>query len=500
MKQLFIDDYAVEEITNLVRKLHQPQKFEGNAVVRPEHRWENIAIQIRTAPTWVPDEGVFKMMYGASAESLDPEPKLTVTGDPASEGFVCYATSTDGVNWEKPFLELHNYEGLWWNGEPIATRNNIVPDGMWLSPYYDPSDPDPERRYKGMGWLKDRPGLSPAVSPDCLHWKYLDVAPVPSSDEAQLTHDVATGRFILTVKHGGPYGRSVYLTTSEDFETWSEQQLIFHADERDQENGKERLARFFDDQRYLAPVVNRPEEYRTDVYHMAVFPYEGLYLGLPVMFHWSGKHPPMYENVDGRKTVELTSSRDLRHWNRVADRAPFLTLSPVGDGAQTSCVRGAYDTGQLEPTNRPILRNDELWFYYTGLKYRCLTLAEKISRAYLDSGAVCMAKLRLDGFVSLKGGVEWGSVFTKPITVEGKELRVNVDSWRGRVRAEIVDATNGQPIPGFSTDDSLPAVIDRVDVALRWKNKPDLSELLGKMVRIRFSILRAELYAFWFAG
>jgi len=122
------------------------------------------------------------------------------------------------------------------------------------------------------------------------------------------------------------------------------------------------------------------------------------------------------------------------------------------------------------------------------------------AKTYLDGSAVCMAKLRMDGFVSLQGGVEWGSVLTKPIVVEDKALHINVDSWRGQVRAEILDASEGQPIPGFTRDESIPTVIDSIDEVLRWENKPDLSELLGKTVRIRFSVLRAHLYAFWFAG
>jgi hypothetical protein len=495
MKHLFIDDQIVERIDNLARKLHQPEKFEANAVVRPEHLWENIAIQIRGAPAWAPDEELFKMIYLTSAEAADRSFEFTATGDVSGDGFYCYATSTDGVNWEKPFLGLHDYPALLWNGQPIGGRNNILPSaqGLLLAPIYDASDPDPDRRYKGMGWPPNSDGLRPAISANGVHWKFLDVTIRPAGDEAQLNHDESGRRFILTLKRSGPYGRSVYLSTSEDFEHWSEPELIFHADQQDQENGKERLARFLDDPAYLRPVFHRPEEYRTDVYHMAAFPYEGLYLGMPVMFHWAGKHPPMYENVDGRKTIELTSSRDLRHWNRVANRAPFMQLSPVGDGS-------AYDTGQLEPASHPILRNDELWFYYTGLRDRCQTLGEKLARGYLDSGAVCMARLRLDGFVSLKGGIEWGSVLTRPLVVEGRELHVNVDSWRGQVRAEILDAAGGQPISGFSRDESIPAVIDRIDVPLRWKQRSDLSELRGSTVRIRFWVQRAELYAFWFAG
>ena len=493
VKHLFVDDGVVEEIDNLARKLHQPCKFRGNAVLRPEHRWENIRLYLTVAPAWVPEEGVFKLIYGSSAESLDPDARLARTVHPAGESFHCYATSSDGVNWEKPILGLYDYPGLLWNGKPIGSQNNIVPTARSLCPVYDPADPDPARRYKGVGWFPGERGLKPVSSADCLHWEFLDVPVIPSSDTAKFTYDEARGLFILTVKHSGPYGRSVYLTTSEDLEQWSEQELIFHADQVDQENGADRLDRFFEDPRFLTPNINRPEEYRTDVYHMSVFPYEGLYLGLPVMHHWSGKYPPMYENVDSRKTVELTCSRDLRHWERVVDRAPFMELSPVGDGS-------AYDTGQIAPASRPIVRNNELWFYYTGMRYRRLTIADYMERRYLDGGAICLAKLRLDGFVSVKGGIEWGSVLTQPLVVESKKLHINVDSWRGQVRAEILDASEGGPIAGFTREESIPAVIDSIDEVLRWVDKPDLCELVGKTVRIRFYILRAELYAFWFAA
>jgi hypothetical protein len=494
MKYLFIDDRDVEEIDNLARKLHQPEKFPGNVAVRPEHRWENCGIQIRTKPAWDPQDECFKMVYLASAEGPDAEVKLDATGAPSGgEAFYCYTTSKDGVNWEKPFLGLHDYQGLLWNGKPIGGENNILPSaqGMLLGPIFDPSEENPARRFKGLAYRGGE--LEPLVSGDGLSWANPGLAPLSSADESHLILDEERKLFIATVKHGGPYGRAFFLTTSEDFENWSEQEMIFHADQVDQENGCERLQRFFDDPAYLTPVYNRPEEWRTDVYNFPVFPYEGLYLGLPVMHHWSGKHPPMYENVDSRKSVELASSRDLLHWERVAHRAPFLEHSPVGDGS-------AYDTGQIVTTSGPVVRNNELWFYYVGLKHRSLSIADMLNREYLDAGAVCMARLRMDGFVSLKGGIEWGSVLTGPVNVEGSELCVNVDSWRGQVKAEISDAEDGRVLPGFSGEECVPAVIDSIDAPLRWKEKADLSELIGRKVRIRFSILRGELYAFWFAG
>src|SRR4051794_10043252 len=55
-KYLFVDDYNVESIDNLARRLHQPQKVADNVVIRAEHRWENAGIQIRTTPVWLPEE------------------------------------------------------------------------------------------------------------------------------------------------------------------------------------------------------------------------------------------------------------------------------------------------------------------------------------------------------------------------------------------------------------------------------------------------------------
>ena len=120
-----------------------------------------------------------------------------------------------------------------------------------------------------------------------------------------------------------------------------------------------------------------PEEWRTDIYHFPVFRYEDMYLALPTMHHWAGKHPPLYENVDSRKSVELAVSRDKRTWERVADRAPFLELSPVGSGR--------YDTGQIGITNGVVHRNNELWFYYTAAKRRAHSIPEQINFDYLDA-------------------------------------------------------------------------------------------------------------------
>ena len=71
-----------------------------------------MVLQIRTTPSWDPQEDLFKMLHQSGAEGPDPNLTLDVTGQLAgSENFMCLATSTDGVNWENP------NHGLDWNGE-----------------------------------------------------------------------------------------------------------------------------------------------------------------------------------------------------------------------------------------------------------------------------------------------------------------------------------------------------------------------------------------------
>ena len=496
-KHLFIDNHEIEDIWNLARKIHQPEKFHANTIIRPEHRWENMYVRMWGGPVWDPSEELFKIIYlGTAAQDISAlgtgsAVTLDETGASGTSGnYSCYATSEDGVNWEKPFIGLYEYDGKLWDKSPIGTGNNIIPsiNGHIRGPVYHATEPDPNRRFKAQIY-RDK-ALYAAASPDCIHWEELDeIPPHESLDVSELYYDETEDLFISTIKHRTYYGRSFFLSTSKDFENWTEQELIFHADQTDQENGFERLQKFFDDDRYLTPVRNRPEEWRTDIYHFPVFRYEDMYLALPTMHHWAGKHPPLYENVDSRKSVELASSRDLHNWHRVANRAPFMELSPIGEGR--------YDTGAIGATNGVIRRNDELWFYCMGSKQRSLPIADALNFGYLDSSAISMARLRLDGFVSLKGGIEWGSVTTKPIEVTGAQLHINTDSWRGRVKTEILDSESMDPIPSYTEDDSIATNIDSIDEVARWQDKRDLTGLSGKTVRLRFHLWQAELYSFW---
>ena len=85
----------------------------------------------------------------------------------------------------------------------------------------------------------------------------------------------------------------------------------------------------------------------------------------------------------------------------------------------------------------PVEHGDELWFYYSALKWRdnpyrfnsdrtrrdpqTLSPSERADQAE-GGGAVCLAVLRRDGFVSLDAGEQPGTVTTRPFRCAGTKL------------------------------------------------------------------------------
>ena len=438
-RQLFLDDAVIAKSEHLTRTLHQPEK--KGAVIRSADASQTI--QTRTAPIWDPEAKLFKLWVMSTDEPL--------------------RISRDGLHWTA-------------GPKPNMRIDHVV---------YDPHDPDPARRYKAsllnMGF---------AVSPDGVAWTKVDVPAIPSSDEGNFSYDPQQGLFIHTVKRMGPFGRSVAIATSRDFKSWADDGVVFHADELDQKLGVQHIHARAMDPTLQQVLYQSPQAQKVDVYNMGVFHYEGIYIGLPAMFHATGP-VPNYPNTDGFQLIQLVFSRDLKTWVRSGERKTFIGPSRLESGA--------YDLTQILPPSAPILRGDELWFYYTGLKYRA-------SFTYVgtypdgktvpmpgrdrDVGAICLAVLRRDGFVSMDAGEEQGMLLTKPMVLAGSALHLNADATAGDVSVTVLDG-----------NDQIVAVSEPVSgnqprALVRWKSG-NLDSVQAKAVSLRFSLRKASLYSFW---
>ena len=476
-KQLFLDDDAIETKYGLRRTLNKPDRV--GPVMRPDRSRGQVTLQSSSTPQWHSEKGVWEWWYRAGY----PLPPSGTRLDGRVE-LMHYATSTDGHHWDTPSLGLYEWRG--------SRDNNIAvdPDGKKL--YHvlrDERDEDPQRRYKAL-FARGGSDRYPAVSPDGFDWTMIDVPPVPSGDTSHLTFDEITGQFVATVKILTEWGRSVWLSTSEDFIQWTEPELILHSDEIDRNNRRRRVRQVVEDPAYLSPPVVENESYIAQVYRMSVMPYEGLYIGFPVLFNPAG--PWKGANFFGISQVELAVSRDLRDWKRVANRDVFIGVQPW-DGER-------YDTAQLLTCGRPVVREDlgEIWVYYDACRFRAAKedVDESYHKYWEDLNAVALAKVRLDGFVSLDAEKK-GTMVTSPFVLDG-DLYVNVESQHGELRAEVLDAETMEPVPGFGLANCDPVRGDELSRRLTWSGSG--ASARDRPVRLRFEISRAKLYAFWLDG
>ena len=457
-RQLFLDDHGIAKIDGLQRTMHQPKK--RGAVIVPDQPWEK-ALQTRCAPAWDDAAKRYKLWMITST------PVEGVAG-------TTYAESLDGVKWTKPILRQWKFQASLENNFVAVEPDSAWPANAMENVVYDPDDADPQRRFKGfLGAF----GRQPIASPDGIHWKKLDVPVLLSSDESNLSYDRQRRTFIATLKTNGPFGRSHGIWTSQDFQTWTNTNVLIHADEGDQRLANANiLARLADDQ-LQQPRYNDPADYNADIYNVGVFRYEGLYVALPAVYHATGKIP--VGNTDGFHLIQLSSSRDLQKWQHAGDRQTFIGPSPVKGEA--------FDLTQLLPPSAPVVHEDELWFYYTGLKHR----AEPAQPAPGGTGAICLAVLRRDGFVSLDAGETPGTITTKPFKWSGGKLMANVDTKEpGEFRVEVLD-TEGAVI-----ETSQPLTGNQPRGEFRWSQGLPES-LRGRQISLRFTLREASFYAWW---
>jgi hypothetical protein len=508
-RQLFLDDFIVERIDGLTRTMHQPVK--RGPVLKAEEPWEGVYIAVFSPPMWIPDEGVFKQVY-----------ECRYGGYRGKSGHkYVLAISKDGIHWEKPNLGLVEFEG--------SKENNLfrTPDNRRLvHVVFDPDDPDPKRRYKGL--LTVPGGRVPVVSSDCLHWQKLD-AQLPSADAGTMAFDRDKRLFMAMLKRSNPdtVGRSYDVSFSEDFINWSKPRFMFGMDkDRDQKMALDVIRRRLANPALAKPLFidpdpaigwRRPEgkrhipTWRAECYNFGVVPYEDLYLGLITVYYPTGQRLPERTNADGFNLIQLAMSRDLKEWKRLGDRQPFLEPSPLTKG-----LVGNYDRLQLGAYNGIIQHADEVRFYYGGLKRRVpqhsrwpdgsprepATLSDFERADWLKDthSAMCLAVLRQNGFISLTAGDKAGQIITKPLAATGDRLLLNVDVQNGGyAKVELLD-TNNRPLEGFSLQDCVAVETDGIRQIALWKSNADIRSLSGKTIRLHFELKQADLYSFQFTA
>jgi hypothetical protein len=135
---------------------------------------------------------------------------------------------------------------------------------------------------------------------------------------------------------------------------------------------------------------------------------------------------------------------------------------------------------------------NELWFFYSGRS----TLHNQLP----NDGAMGLGILRIDGFASVGGPGQVGTLTTRPLVLKGRSLFVNADAESGSLTVEVlrdVPGTYAAAVATFDRNNCIPLTADTVRHEVRWQASADLKALDQKPVRLRFHLTNGRLYSFW---
>jgi len=440
-KQLFVDHMLIARMHRLKQVVNRPQPT-GEKLLGADKPWE---YALNCFGDTVLQDGDIVRLY-TTVWRQDKTPCLG------------YAVSHDGVHFEKPELGLYQFEGKPTN---IIEPNQFAPES--LQKYFfgtcvfidtNPACP-PEQRYKlitgdTQTWV--------FVSRDGVEFKPMFEKPsFRASDTANICFfDSRIGRYVAYMRgHSG--GRAVVRCEFADLSDFGSEQLVFAADERDQQS--------IDRSRFVA----------MDFYNSAAikYPYaENAYFMFPSAYYHFPEPPVGKRSNDGITWLQFAASHDGIHWTR-HDREPYIALQP--------------GQNQLYMASGLVRQNDTLYLYY-GVYHG--------THQDIDpTGYITRAALRLDGFVSVDAGEKEGRLFTVPVTFSGKRLELNVVGEE--VKVGLLDQ-RGRPIRDFSLRECDTISGDYITRTVSWNGRSDIGKLAGKPVRLVFTLRNAKLYAFQF--
>ncbi len=449
-RELFVDRYVIDHLTGTQLVLHHPH--DEGAVLKFDRPWEGAFCGYVTV---IKDGHLFRLYYRGLPDAKHEVGKGVVT---------CYAESRDGIHWRKPNLKLFKIMGTWENNVILAGNTTAAHN---FSPFLDTRPGvNPNQRYKALGGLKES-GLLAFASPDGIHWKPVQKAPVLTKGAfdsqnvafwSQREHKYVC-YFRTWHKIGEKRYRTVSRSTSPDFLHWSDPvEMTFG---------------------------NTPPE---NLYTNQTHPY---FRAPQIYISVAARFMPKRQVLTAAQAKALGVNPD--YFKDCSD-AVFMS-SRGGNVYQRTFMEGFIRPGiglqnWVSRTNYPALH-----VVQTGANEMSIYVNQNYAQ---PTANLHRYSLRLDGFVSVQAPYTGGEMLTKPLTFRGKHLYLNFStSAAGEIRVEIQNA-KGQPIPGFSLQDAEPIIGNEIERAVSWKNGSDVSRLAGKVVRLRFVMKDADLYAIQF--
>ncbi|MGB8167965.1 MAG: hypothetical protein WCF18_10775, partial [Chthoniobacteraceae bacterium] len=406
-KQLVFDPRVIVSAQNARLAPGAVTKDPRNPLMPADQPWENATNNLYPNVLWDEREQLFKLWSKCVLADPDAIAKMDTPSTVHDVGwYLLYATSRNGLAWEKPRLDLHRFAG---NGG----TNIVARDTPNVGVFRDPHDADPQRRYKmtydtGLGQPRTR------TSPDGIHWSEPE-APQGFGPQNGDTHnnamwDEQLQRYLWFTKlYIGE--RTIARLESTDFKTWKNTGMVLRS--------------------------SRAEGRGTQTYALTPFRYGHVWLGYVMLYHVGAGR-----TVD----VELAWSPDSITWQRVTPGQPILPLGEKG-APDSACI--------YAPAGPAIAQGGDVLIYYggsdfphTGWKRNCLL---SLARLPLDRWA---------GYEPVEKSAP--AVLTTGALRVAEPLRVTAEV-RGSLRITAL-AADGTTLP-----EAEPITSDAADAPVRWR-------------------------------
>jgi len=503
MRQLFIDKKFIDKSSNITIKVNKPIKTGELNLVREGSAHNRIG----GYNSIIYDEGIYKLYYGETLYQKE-----------GVYAYICYATSTDGINFVKPNLNL---------ATQFKNNNNIIlgfgaggvekglGDGGCMV-FIDPNDKKNKYKMVARHGLKRHLGLY--VSNDGMHFKY-DKEKILDDGRFEKAEGEIIKGFHLDSQNIIFFDERIkkYVTyVRKNFELAGQHRTIARGESDDLEHFP-----LVDDMDVIMQADNNDEmifnkEFNVntqaiDFYTNATIKYkdaQDVYVMFPSVYYKYGKHIKQFKNNKpmnaGPIDIRFAASRDGILWDRY-DRESYVELGNKSDFDAYSL----YMVHGIVPG-----KGNDMYMYYSGSDiihgYNRGDQYEKRENAILEKAhvqannnitAISRLKLRKDGFVSVKGAYKGGFLQTPLITFKGKKLLLNVNtSACGTIKVALLDEYN-QPIKGFSLQDcDLIHTTNDINKVVTWNKNDDVAKLEGGKIKIYFEIRDSELFAFQFTN
>lgn len=451
-RYLLLDARIIDKVENAHLTVGVVQKDENNPLFGEDKPWEPRFDNPYCSIIYDEEEEIFKCWYsifiksGAwgefPGEGLPSDQRAWVEWGKGVRGFgVCYATSKDGIHWDKPELGLIEFNG--------SKKNNIVIEyNHGVTVMKDLHETDPQKRYKAIH--PERESSYVWFSPDGIHWgEGIDVGPMDYGDTNNCVWwDPDLEQYvIITRSWGGEPESPVYAgrghrqpsrSVSRDFLHWSKPEVVLDG-----------------------------LEVRLQIHDMPVVRHAGVYIGMVGLF-----------DIEASKQwCELAWSPDSIEWHRIQPGTPLIPNGPVLGDYDWGCIFAAV----------PLVGKDKIRVYYGANDGRFMAWR---------NGYLALAWLRADGFAGYEqiagGSNKTGAVTTKPVTVGGGSLCISADlapSGYVKVTALNKDRELGE---GELVTTTV------TDAPIQWKEGFDLERLKGKKVVLHFELRESKLFSFSF--